>query len=141
MIKIFEDLPDEKPFETTIAPWTERVFEDFHVAAYYDKYPVAEGHILFVPKFNTLDILSDTFNDAFKYGHDMVRDGEWEGFNIGMNYGKVAGQTVQWPHIHVIPRKLDDVEDPIGGVRAVIPGQGNYKSTLYKKPVAEQNND
>jgi diadenosine tetraphosphate (Ap4A) HIT family hydrolase len=127
MSVIFENLPEEKPFETEMAPWTERVYEDFHVAVYYDKYPVAEGHVLFVPKFNTVGVLSDAFNDAFKFGQDKVRDGEWEAFNFGMNYGTAAGQTVAWPHIHVIPRHLGDVEDPVGGVRTIIPGKGNYK--------------
>lgn len=44
-----------------------------------------------------------------------------------MNYGKTAGQTVDWPHIHLIPRQTGDVADPTGGVRNIIPGKGNYK--------------
>jgi diadenosine tetraphosphate (Ap4A) HIT family hydrolase len=127
MSTIFDNLPDDKPFETEIAPWTDLVYEDFHVAVYYDKYPVAEGHVLFVPKFNSTEVLNDAFSDAIKYGQDKVRDDEWEGFNIGMNYGAAAGQTVPWPHIHVIPRTIGDVEDPVGGVRNIIPGKGNYQ--------------
>lgn len=109
------------------APWQDPIKDDFHVVVYKDKYPVAHGHLLFVPKHNTVGVLTDAFEDAIRYGKAMVKSGHWDGFNIGMNYGSVAGQTVDWPHIHLIPRFQGDVEDPIGGVRNVIPGKGNYK--------------
>jgi diadenosine tetraphosphate (Ap4A) HIT family hydrolase len=48
-----------------------------------------------------------------------------------MNCGTAAGQTVMYPHIHMIPRRHGDVEDPVGGVRGVIPGQANYKKPDY----------
>lgn len=123
-------LPDN--LEESDAPWTEIVREDFHVAVYKDKYPVSHGHLLFVPKYNTTHILSEAFNDAFRYGRAMVKSGECDGFNIGLNYGKVAGQTVNWPHIHLIPRYDGDVEDPVGGVRNVIPNKGNYKKWIQE---------
>jgi diadenosine tetraphosphate (Ap4A) HIT family hydrolase len=44
-----------------------------------------------------------------------------------MNWGEAAGQTVPYPHIHLIPRRKGDVEDPVGGVRNTIPGKGNYR--------------
>ena len=111
------------------APWTDLVQEDFHVAVYQDKYPCTPGRLLFVPKYNTTHILSEAFNDAFRYGREKVREGEWDGFNIGLNYGEAAGQTVDWPHIHLIPRRRGDVADPVGGVRNTIPGKGNYRKT------------
>ena len=49
-----------------------------------------------------------------------------KGFNIGANAGEVAGQTIFHCHIHLIPRRNGDVENPRGGVRHVIPGKGNY---------------
>jgi diadenosine tetraphosphate (Ap4A) HIT family hydrolase len=49
------------------------------------------------------------------------------GYNIGINVGEAAGQTVMHLHVHVIPRYLGDVEDPTGGVRGVIPGKANYR--------------
>lgn len=49
-----------------------------------------------------------------------------DGYNIGINAGEAAGQTVMHLHVHVIPRYRGDVEDPRGGVRHVIPGKGNY---------------
>jgi diadenosine tetraphosphate (Ap4A) HIT family hydrolase len=114
------------------APWDDIVQEDFHVIVYKDKYPVSHGHLLFVPKYNTTHVLSEAFNDAFRRGRAMVKSGECDGFNIGLNYGKVAGQTVDWPHIHLIPRYEGDVEDPIGGIRNVIPGKGNYKKWIQE---------
>jgi diadenosine tetraphosphate (Ap4A) HIT family hydrolase len=66
-------------------------------------------------------------SDALEHGKNGVDGGAWDGFNIGMNYGEAAGQTVNWPHVHLIPRRNGDVEDPVGGVRNTIPGKGNYK--------------
>lgn len=109
-------------------PWRDVLREDFHVIVYKDNYPVTEGHLLFVPKYNTLDVLNDAFEDAVRYGKQMVAKGRCDGFNIGLNYGAAAGQTVEWPHIHLIPRRTGDVEDPVGGVRNTIPGKGNYKN-------------
>lgn len=123
--KIFQG---PETIEESEAPWTELVREDFHVAVYKDKYPVSFGHLLFVPKYNTLAILSQAFEDAVRSGKEMVKSGKCDAFNIGLNYGKIAGQTIMWPHIHLIPRFEGDVVDPIGGVRNVIPGKGNYRT-------------
>lgn len=123
--KIFSTIPDL--IEDSTAPWTEVLSEDYHVKVFNDKYPVTDGHLLFVPKHNTIGALTDAFEDAVRYGKKMVESGQWDGFNIGMNYGEAAGQTVAWPHIHLIPRRYGDVKDPIGGVRNTIPGKGNYK--------------
>lgn len=111
-------------------PWDNLLKEDFHVAVYRDKYPVTEGHLLFVPKYNTLEVIMNAFEDAFKKGKEMIAEGKCDGFNIGMNYNECAGQTVKWPHVHLIPRRIGDCEDPIGGVRSVIPGKANYKKNI-----------
>lgn len=123
--KIFNGIPDS--IEDSNAPWDNLLREDFHVAIYRDKYPVNPGHLLFVPKYNTVSILMCAFEDAIRYGKERVKGGEWDGFNIGLNYGKTAGQTVDWPHVHLIPRYEGDMEDPTGGVRHVIPERGNYR--------------
>ena len=60
-------------------------------------------------------------------------DYRWEGFNIGINNGEVAGQTVMWPHVHLIPRREGDTPNPKGGVRHVIPLKGNYEEKNDKK--------
>jgi len=130
MIEKIFDGPEE--IEQSEAPWDDTVRQDFHVVVYRDKYPVTPGHMLFVPKYNTMGILKDAFEDAVQEGKRMVEAGEWDGFNVGLNYGPAAGQTVPWPHIHLIPRRKGDVEDPIGGVRNTIPGKGNYRSPDYR---------
>lgn len=109
-------------------PWKNPISQDFHVIVYKDGFPVTDGHLLFVPIYNTPEVIQDAFYDAYKWGTKMVENGECDGFNIGMNNGKSAGQTIDWPHIHLIPRRKGDVEDPTGGVRNVIPGKGNYRN-------------
>jgi len=115
------------------APWDDIFSEDFHVIVYKDRYPVTPGHLLFVPKYNSMNILNDAFEDAVRYGNRKVQEGEFDAYNIGINMGAAAGQTIFWPHIHLIPRRKGDVQDPVGGVRNTIPGKGNYRSPDYKK--------
>lgn len=123
--KVFPLQPEY--IEDSKAPWTELLEEDYHVKVFQDIYPVTEGHLLFVPKYNTVAVLMDAFEDAVRDGIERVKNGEWDGFNVGLNYGSAAGQTVEWPHVHLIPRRKGDMEDPTGGVRHVIPEKGNYR--------------
>ena len=85
--------------------------------------------MLFVPKYNNTHVLADAMNDAVQLGIKKVQAGEWDGFNVGINIGLSAGQTVDWPHVHLIPRRKGDMEDPTGGVRHVIPEKGNYRKS------------
>jgi diadenosine tetraphosphate (Ap4A) HIT family hydrolase len=110
-----------------VAPWDDLVEEDFHVAVFKDRYPVTEGHLLFVPQYDADGIIADAFRDALRKGREMMANNECDGFNIGINVGKAAGQTVMYPHVHLIPRRNGDMADPRGGVRHVIPEKGNYK--------------
>ena len=87
------------------APWDNVVQDDFHVTIFKDKYPVTEGHLLFVPKYSAVGVIEDCFADALRLGQEKVNSGEWDGFNIGMNWGEAAGQTVPYPHVHLIPRR------------------------------------
>ena len=116
------------------APWDDVVERDFHVVVFRDRYPVTRGHLLFVPTHNTPGVIKDAFSDALEEGERMVAAGECDAFNIGLNMGESAGQTVMYPHIHLIPRRVGDCADPTGGVRGVIFGQANYKKTGYTKP-------
>ena len=127
--KIFDG---PETLEESGAPWDNVLREDFHVAVYYDKYPCTPGHLLFVPKYNSMELLNDAFEDAVREGKRMVEAKEWDGFNVGLNQGEAAGQTVPWPHVHLIPRRKGDVKDPVGGVRNTIPGKGNYRSPDYR---------
>jgi len=128
-------LPDlETAQQQGVAPWDNLVWQDFHVAVYRDAYPVTKGHLLFVPKFNTPGVIADAMASALTQGQRMVDNQECEAFNVGINMGTAAGQTVMYPHVHLIPRRKGDCEDPTGGVRGVIARQQNYKISGYTKP-------
>ena len=133
-MKTYETLDDAR--DAGVAPWDQRVkdLSDFHVVVFEDRYPVTRGHLLFVPNYNTLSVINDAFESALRHGEAMVKRGEWSGYNIGFNSGTAAGQTVMYPHVHLIPRRSGDCEDPVGGVRGVIPGQANYKTDGYRQP-------
>lgn len=120
-----------------VAPWDLVVdrLSDFHITVFQDRFPVTIGHLLFVPNFNSVTTICDCFESAVREGQRMVAEGECDGFNVGINMGTAAGQTVMYPHVHMIPRKHGDCADPVGGVRGVIFGQANYKKTGYQKPV------
>jgi diadenosine tetraphosphate (Ap4A) HIT family hydrolase len=122
--------------QQAVAPWDDCVEElsDYHVAVFRDRYPVAPGHLLFVPRYNTDGVIMNCFESAMLHGRHMVADGKCDAFNIGINMGQAAGQTVMYPHVHLIPRKVGDCADPTGGVRGVIFGQANYKAAGYQTP-------
>ena len=100
-----------------------------------DGFPVSPGHTLVMPRRHAatvLDLTGDELAACFSLVRLLVVLLEDElhpnGFNIGMNCGEAAGQTVMHAHIHVIPRFAGDVPNPRGGVRHVIPGKGSYWS-------------
>ncbi len=99
----------------------------------YDKYPVTEGHCLVIPHrvfddyFNSTNDEVNGLNElVFKTKELLEKKYTPTGFNVGINCGEDAGQTVPHMHIHVIPRYKGDVEDPTGGVRGVIPEKQKY---------------
>ncbi len=110
------------------------VYEDNLAIVLKDNFPISEGHTLIVPKThlaNIFDLESKTYNHLFKLVKNYsieLRDADKsiEGFNIGVNQGIVAGQTVMHVHIHLIPRRKGDMEDPRGGVRWVMPTKAKY---------------
>lgn len=111
------------------APWTDVHTDlcDLHVSVFRDAYPVTHGHLLFVPNFNSAHMIAVAVESAVLEGNRMVERGECDGYNVGLNSGEAAGQTVMYPHVHLIPRRTGDMPDPTGGVRHVIPEKGNYK--------------
>ena len=137
MTDAMDDL--DKASQAGIAPWTDLVSEltDFHVAVFRDRYPVTRGHLLFVPRYRTQSTIQDCFDSAMRHGHGMVQRGECDGFNVGINCGTAAGQTVMYPHVHLIPRRVGDSANPVGGVRGVIFGQQDYHGTSYRNPVID----
>lgn len=117
-----------------IAPWDDQFSETADCVIFRDKFPVSPGHLLMVPKYNDIDGIQHCFKLAQRFGHTMVMSGTADGYNIGMNVNQAAGQTVMYPHVHLIPRIHGDCQDPVGGVRGVIAGQANYRSEEYQLP-------
>ena len=102
-----------------------------------DAYPVSPGHTLLIPRrhvetFFELDKQErEDFFSLLLEMHDVLQNQyEPDGFNIGINTGSAAGQTIAHLHIHLIPRYLGDVENPVGGVRGVIPDRADYTSEI-----------
>jgi len=100
----------------------------------YDKHPVTAFHMLVIPKRHFaeyFDIFQPEVNAVqalLLEGRELVskKDNKIKGFNIGVNSGEVAGQTIHHCHTHLIPRRENDVANPRGGVRHVIQGKGDY---------------
>jgi diadenosine tetraphosphate (Ap4A) HIT family hydrolase len=100
-----------------------------------DAFPVTEHHSLFIPKRHVLDYFGVSQSEVSaihallhsQKDHLLKLDPTIDGFNIGMNCGQTAGQSVWHCHVHLIPRRKGDVEFPKGGVRHVIPYKGNYE--------------
>ena len=100
-----------------------------------DGFAVTEGHTLFIPKRHTLDYFGlvpaevNAINALMAEQKKTLQDTDStiDGFNIGMNCGESAGQTIFHCHVHLIPRRKGDVENPRGGVRHIIPGKGFYE--------------
>ena len=115
-------------------PAPERIiFENPLVIALWDAFPVNRGHALIVPRRHVPTWFDASAEErvALMAAVDEARDlivarFAPDGFNIGINVGQAAGQTVFHLHVHLIPRYDGDVPDPRGGVRWVIPARGNY---------------
>nr|WP_238457935.1 HIT family protein [Alkalihalobacterium alkalinitrilicum] len=99
----------------------------------FDKYPVTKGHLLIIPKRHVSDFFEctmeerESFNQLLEQGKELL-DLKFNpsGYNIGINCGEAAGQTVFHVHIHLIPRYRGDMDNPRGGVRGVIPHKQKY---------------
>jgi len=118
----------EKAQQDGRAPWSKVFLDTRDFVVFEDKYPVTEGHLLIVPKEATQDEINKCFKFALSMGNDNVESDKTTitGYNIGLNIGTSAGQTVMYPHVHLIFRRDGDMEDPKGGVRGVIPSKQKY---------------
>lgn len=104
-----------------------------HAVALRDTYPLSPGHTLVIPRLHEADLfeLDAAIRAALWQLVDTVQSHlaqtlAPDGFNIGVNAGLAAGQTIPHAHVHVIPRTAGDVADPRGGVRWVIPDKAPY---------------
>ena len=101
--------------------------------AFLDSFPVSMGHAMIIPRRHIVtiwDMTPEEYEDAFNLVREvknvLQKQFDPQGFNVGVNCGEVAGQSVFHAHIHVIPRYTGDVPSPRGGVRNIIPGKGSY---------------
>lgn len=108
----------------------EKILENDYAFAVLDSYPVTRGHTLIITKRHCADFFESTrkeqnaIHDLLnKRRKQLLEDPSLEGFNIGVNSGEAAGQTIFHLHVHLIPRRKGDTDDPRGGVRGVIPGK------------------
>ena len=106
------------------------------VIAVRDRFPVAPGHTLVMPRRHVATCFDATPWEQSELWRAVAEvkkqlDGTHrpDGYNVGFNAGEAAGQTVMHCHIHVIPRAVGDMDDPRGGVRGVIPGKQKYAPT------------
>jgi len=125
-------------------PDQRRVFhEGRRVRGLWDGYPVSPGHALLVPRRHVgawfeldaderveLAEATDAARAAILARHQRPTP---DGFNLGVNAGEAAGQTVRHVHLHVIPRYAGDVADPRGGVRWVLPERADYWSARDRR--------
>tara|TARA_B100001057_G_scaffold17804_1_gene16453 strand:- start:893 stop:1291 length:399 start_codon:yes stop_codon:yes gene_type:complete len=114
------------------------VHENDFAYASYDTYPVSKDHCLIIPKRHIKDFF-DLNNDELIACNHLIKilkkeilkkDQSVKGFNIGTNIGKVSGQSIFHCHLHLIPRRENDVDNPQGGVRSVIPNKQHYKRKI-----------
>ncbi|MCG9971167.1 HIT family protein [Christiangramia crocea] len=121
-MSVFEKIPEEN-----------KLYKGNNFFLIYDRYPVSPGHILIISNKKKSDYfsLSDEekleLPDLIDKAKELIQQENFpDGFNIGMNCGEVAGQTVMHFHCHVIPRYKNDMEDPRGGIRHCVKGKGYY---------------
>ncbi|MDC0167888.1 HIT family protein [bacterium] len=114
----------------------EIIFENDLSLATLDTYPVSKYHSLIIPKRHIKSYFDLTYDELISC-HDLLlkvknkinsEDSTVGGFNVGSNSSKPAGQSIFHCHIHLIPRRLGDIDNPQGGVRSVIPSKQHYLS-------------
>ena len=101
--------------------------------ARWDRYPVSPGHLLLIPCRHVAGLFDATEEEMAELPRLLHKakaliDEKFhpDGFNVGVNCGEAAGQTVMHLHVHLIPRFHGDMDDPRGGVRGVIPERRKY---------------
>lgn len=111
----------------------EIVIKNEHCFARWDKYPVTKGHLLVIPYRHYDNYFDATYDEIIAFW-ELIREAKDlinnkynpDGYNVGINSGKSAGQTIPHMHIHLIPRYKGDIDDPRGGIRGIIPGKQKY---------------
>jgi len=111
----------------------ELITESATAFSIYDKFPVSKGHTLIIPKRLVSNFFELTYHEQTacllvldRTKSIIKRKFNPTGFNVGINIGKDAGQTIYQSHIHLIPRYKNDMADPRGGIRNIFPSKGKY---------------
>jgi len=122
-MKDFLQIPEER-----------KIYKDNHFFIIKDIFPVSPGHLLIISNKLKKDYFSLSNDEKFgliktiETAKEIIeKEYHPDGYNIGMNCGEPAGQTVFHFHCHLIPRYKGDMEDPRGGVRHCVAGKGYYK--------------
>jgi len=110
------------------------IIENEYAYAMLDVFPVTKGHTLIISKRHFSSYFQITEEELLSINALLLEmrkqlleeDKSIEGFNIGINSGEVAGQTIFHLHVHLIPRRKNDTQNPKGGVRGVIPNKMSY---------------
>lgn len=125
----------DKPCAFCTLPQSRIIDDSKYGVVIRDGFPISPGHTLVIPKRHIgsfFDLTADERNDllALLERAKAVLDAEYQpdGYNIGINDGPAAGQTVPHLHIHLIPRYKEDLPDARGGVRWIIPEKADYWS-------------
>jgi len=126
-----ETLGPDSPFYPIVP---ERlILETRRCVAFLDTSPASKGHTLVIGKTVTaslfdlsLDVQAELWEAMRRAREILMERFHPDGFNIGLNDGAAAGQTVAHAHVHIIPRYLHDVPDPRGGIRWILPARARY---------------
>lgn len=109
------------------------ILETRRCVAFLDTSPASKGHALVIAKSVTaslfdlsLDVQAELWETVRRAREILMERFHPDGFNIGLNDGAAAGQTVAHAHVHIIPRYLHDVPDPRGGIRWILPARARY---------------
>lgn len=109
------------------------ILENDLAIAFYDEFPVNNGHMLFITKRHVKTFFDTTMEEKLKIWElvdkaKVLIDEKFkpDGYNIGLNCGVYAGQTVMHIHMHLIPRYKGDIKNPKGGIRGIIPSKKEY---------------
>jgi diadenosine tetraphosphate (Ap4A) HIT family hydrolase len=122
------------------------IYECNHTIAFIDTYPASPGHTLVVPKRHIPTYFDASEDEILAIGKAVqickeFLDKEFnpDAYNIGINNGEAAGQSIKHLHVHIIPRYKGDVEDPKGGVRWILKNKANYWDEKNKKRITSIN--
>lgn len=132
-MKKFSKIDENIKFGQHLIDDSKIIYKDNDFFIMYDGFPTNPGHILIITNgsektyFDLSDSKKNKLNEMISKSKEIIEsEFKPDGYNIGMNCGEVAGQTVMQFHCHLIPRYIGDVENPRGGVRHSVIGKGYY---------------